>query len=156
MKPKKTQVRKSLGRTVQEGADGSAPPVIADAPLEWGEDLDRFGWGYALMEWERGDPYELARWLREYPRSPVSQEVREALADLVEGKIAANKKRGVKRSIPRHQVLAIRGAARRYPAMVNGFLITKKMIIEAMALAYGVRPGTIRDVIERRGAYAEK
>jgi hypothetical protein len=103
-----------------------------------------------LVLFERGDASALAALVRN--SEPLSTEVRCYVAGIVDGSV--KRPRGNKRM----RGLSLRDVSmmREIAASAKEKGIAKKDVICALVEFYGRSAGNIRDVLERRGAYAEK
>lgn len=99
---------------------------------------------------ERGDPSALAELVRS--DAPLSAETRAFVAGIVDGSVT--RPRGNKRM----RGLSARDAAmmREVSASAKEKQIAHKVVLTTLAEFYKRSEGNIRDVIERRGTYAEK
>ncbi|MSQ70329.1 MAG: hypothetical protein EXR27_03420 [Betaproteobacteria bacterium] len=117
---------------------------------------DEFEWRYAIDLAKEGKPLTLARLLRKIDAPPISLFARRFLADLVEGRPGIIARRpGTKSALTDDDILVIHALFQsrldEVPKISNG------MIIAWLSKQFPwVSEGTIRDVLDQRGVFAEK
>jgi hypothetical protein len=99
---------------------------------------------------ERGDPGALAKLLRS--DAPLTAEVRAFVAGVVDGSVTRPRGNKRMRGLSPRDVSMMRELALR--AKEKG--IASKAVVHALAEFYKRSEGNIRDVLDRRGVYAEK
>lgn len=108
----------------------------------------------AMVKFKRGDPAELAKWLR--GDKPIDKCLRTFLAGIIDGTIAPQKRpRGIKPRLTKANVRWIRSwHAFCKDDKTHGF--TMNQIIEGIATTFNVSASTVRDVLAKRKTFAEK
>ena len=108
----------------------------------------------AMVDFKRGDPAELAKWLR--GDKPIDKCLRTFLAGIVDETIAPQKRpRGASSRLTKANVRWIRSwHAFCKNDKSHGFSMSR--IIEGISQTFNVSESTVRDVLAKRGRFAEK